>query len=213
MRLKELKDGYRPREKLQNRGSDNLTDFELLSIIIRTGYGPDNVLDLSTKLLKDGLKELGRMSLEELKQVRGIGEAKACQIQAVFELCERISFESEKKKVTSPEDVYDICEWMKTLDKEHFLVLLLDTKNNVFSEDVVSVGTLNASIVHPREVFRKAIRNNCNAIILVHNHPSGDTTPSQEDYDVTRKLQRAGEHLDIEILDHVIIGEGYTSIL
>lgn len=213
MKLKEVHKNYQPREKLKLKGARHLTNVELLAIILRTGGSKGDVITLSRNLLKKGLADLSKQGLSHLLSYPGIGLAKACQIKSLFELSKRIKTRRGTKKIGCAKDVYDFCKYMRDLEKERFVVLLLDSKNKVLSEDVVSVGTLNSSIVHPREVFKKAIRENCNSVILVHNHPSGDSKPSPEDLQVTEKLVEAGNLLGIKVLDHVIIGEDYNSII
>lgn len=213
MKLKEVHKNYQPREKLKLKGAKFLSNVELLAIILRTGGTKGDVITLSRNLLAKGLTDLSKQGLTRLLTYSGIGLAKACQIKSVFELSKRIKTRRGTQKISCAKDVFNFCKYMKDLEKEQFVVLLLDTKNKVLSEDVVSVGTLNSSIVHPREVFKKAIRENCNSIVLVHNHPSGDSKPSPEDLRVTEKLVEAGDLLGIKILDHVIIGEDYNSII
>ncbi len=211
--IKDLPLNERPREKLQKYGVGSLSNAELIAVIIRTGYGEDTALDLANRLLsmdKSGISFLSHAEIEELTSIRGIGLCKAAQIQAAIELGKRISTHSgeEKVKVDSPLVVVDLLmEEMRYLKKEHFKTIILDTKNHIICIENVSVGNLNASIVHPREVFNLAIRKSANAIILVHNHPSGDPTPSTEDINITHRLIEAGNIIGIKVLDHIIIGD------
>lgn len=211
--IKELPISERPREKLYNNGAETLSNAELLAIIIRTGHGEDTALDVANRILSQddtGIAYLSDISFEELINIKGIGICKAAQILAVMEIGKRINRRGsqDKVKVTSPDILVNILmDEMRFLFKEHFKIALLDTKNQILGIENISVGTLNASIVHPRDVFKVAIKRNCNSIILIHNHPSGDVEPSNEDINITRRLMDAGNLLGISILDHIIIGD------
>lgn len=211
--IKELPISERPREKLYDNGAASLSNTELLAIVIGTGYMEDTALDLANRILsldESGIAYLSDISLEELTQVRGIGNSKAAQILAVIEIGKRINRRGshDKIKITSPDVLANLMmDEMRFLFKEHFKIALLDTKNQILGIENISVGTLNASIVHPRDVFKVAIKRNCNSIILIHNHPSGDVEPSNEDVNITRRLIDAGNLLGITILDHIIIGD------
>lgn len=212
--IKELPIDERPREKLVQYGVDSLSNSELLAILLRSGTKEMSALEVSNKILSldsDGICYLAESNIEELSQIKGIGTAKACQVLAAIELGKRIATRPKQKKinVSSPKEVaYLFIEKMRYFKKEFFKVLLLNTKNEIIMIDDVSVGNLNSAIVHPREVFSNAIRRSASSIILVHNHPSGNPKPSSEDIDVTHRLINAGEILGIEILDHLIIGDG-----
>lgn len=211
--IKDMPLNERPREKLYKYGVKSLSNAELIAIIIRTGNRQDTALELANRLLSldsRGLSFLSDVSFEELTSVKGIGECKASQILAVVELGKRISTQSidEKVKVTSPIDIINLLmEEMRYLKKEHFKVAILDTKNQIITIENISVGNLNSSIVHPREVFNAAIRRSANSIILIHNHPSGDPTPSREDINITNRIIDAGNIIGIKVLDHIIIGD------
>lgn len=211
--IKELPESERPREKLIEHGVKSLSSNELLSIIISTGSREYSALGLSSRLLfkmPEGVLSLKEASMEEIMQVKGIGEAKAAQILAAVELGSRVVLEStkEKKKIRSPLDVVDyFMADMRKLKKEHFKITMLDTKNHIIGVEEVSVGNLNSSIVHPREVFKAAIKRSSSSIILVHNHPSGDPSPSKEDINITKRLVDCGDILGIRVLDHIIIGD------
>ncbi|NPV43202.1 MAG: DNA repair protein RadC [Firmicutes bacterium] len=219
--IKDLPEGERPRERLLKYGAENLTDAELLAIIIRTGSRSETAVKLSQRLLLgekgvNGLRFLVEASIEELGKIKGIGLAKAAQIKAAIEIGKRLASlsQSERPVIKCPEDVRNLLmEEMRYLDKEYFKTILLNIKNQVIHVEDVSVGSLNSSIVHPREIFKIAIRRSSAALILVHNHPSGDPTPSGEDVEITRRLVESGKLLGIDVLDHVIIGDGrYTSL-
>lgn len=219
--IKDLPEGERPRERLLKYGAENLTDAELLAIIIRTGSRSETAVNLSQRLLLgekgvNGLRFLVEASIEELGKIKGIGMAKAAQIKAAIEIGKRLASlsQSERPVIKCPGDVRNLLmEEMRYLDKEYFKIILLNIKNQVIHVEDVSVGSLNSSIVHPREIFKIAIRRSSAALILVHNHPSGDPTPSGEDVEITRRLVESGKLLGIDVLDHVIIGDGrYTSL-
>ncbi|ACL22357.1 DNA replication and repair protein RadC [Desulfitobacterium sp. LBE] len=217
-RLKDLPEELLPRERLFQYGADALSNREILAILLRTGVKGENVLDFSERLLTEtgGLSGLARLTVHELTRYRGMGTAKAAELKAALELGRR-SVSSDplvRPVINSPQDIaHLVMEEMRYLDREHFRVVSLSTKNHVLGISSISVGSLNSSLVHPRECFKEAIRRNSNAIILLHNHPSGDPTPSSEDIDVTRRLSDGGQILGIEVLDHVIIGDNrYISL-
>lgn len=210
--IKELPEDIRPRERLLKEGAEALSDIELLAILLRTGFREATALDLASLLMArfKNLHQLVDATVEELSEVKGVGLAKASQVKAALELARRLSQFSgpPRPAVKSPDDAAGlVMEEMRRLDREHFRALLLNTKNQVIGVDKVSVGTLNSSAVHPRELFRNAIRKSAASVILVHNHPSGDPTPSREDLDITRRLVEAGKIIGIEVLDHIIIGD------
>lgn len=210
MRIKDISTENRPRERLEKNGVASLSDAELLAIIIKTGNKQENVIDMSNRLIsRYGINKLSQCSLKELQEIKGIGSAKASQILALFEFNKRHNFaKTNGKAIKSANDVFNyISPKISELDKEHFIVLHLNSRNKVLKDEIISIGTLNSSLIHPREVFKSAIKESANSIILVHNHPSGDPTPSEEDKIITKKLTKAGKMLDIEILDHVIIGK------
>ena len=210
--IKELPPEERPRERLEKCGPGALSDSELLAIILRIGSKNISVTELARKLLRDysGLKGIAAASLEELCELGGIGKAKAVQVQAAFEIGKRFSKARDKKddRIRCSEDVKNLL-WhdMRTHDKEHFVILILDTKNRVLKDKTITIGTLDSSIIHPRGVFKSAIKSNAASVIIVHNHPSGDPTPSSDDVATTKRLREAGEIVGISVLDHVIIGE------
>ena len=210
MRIKDISKENRPRERFLKNGATALSDAELLAVILQNGSKKENVVDMSNRLIsKQGINKLSDLSLKELQEIDGIGPAKAMQIKALFEFNKRYNLSKENgKSIKSAKDVFQYAS-QKILDdkKEQFMILLLDTKNRVIKDEIISIGTLNASIIHPREIFKSAIKESANSIILVHNHPSGEPEPSQEDTEITEKLFDAGELLNIKVLDHVIIGK------
>ncbi len=198
-----------PREKLERLGPEGLRDEELLAILLRTGYEGRNVLEISRGIVKRyPVNKLVDMDLKELTTIKGIGRAKAAGLVAGFELAKRglnqgIGIEPT---ITSPADVLGLLTDIKDLRKEYFVALFLNARNQVICRENVSVGSLNASLVHPREVFVPAVGSSAASVILAHNHPSGDVTPSREDIELTRRMVQAGEIMGIEVLDHLIVG-------
>lgn len=219
--MKELPDSERPYEKAAQYGTQVLSDSELLAIILRTGSRSEKAIDLAQRLLllSDQEKKLvGLMdrTMEELRSVNGIGFVKSIQIKAIFELAKRISKSEalQKVKITSPGSVANIyMEEMRYLKQEQIRIVYLDTKNQILGDDVLTVGSVNASILDPRDVFISALKRNAVNIIMIHNHPSGDPTPSREDYMITRRIKEGGDLLGVKVLDHLIIGDGrYISL-
>lgn len=212
IRILDMQKEERPRERLIKNGASALSDSELLAIILRTGSKQENVINLSQRILGEyNIKQLSQINITQLMKVHGIKESKAAQISACFEIARRLeSFNSvEKPKISSPEDVYRrLFPRMREQKKEMFIELCLDTKNQILKEEVISVGSLNANVVHPREVFKLALTESAAHIIVAHNHPSGDPTPSREDIEITKKLVETGNIMGITVLDHVIIGDG-----
>ncbi|AGB41895.1 DNA repair protein radc [Halobacteroides halobius DSM 5150] len=215
--IKDMPTDERPREKMVQYGSANLSTTELLALILRTGSHKKTALSLANELLSvcSGLEGLIEYSIAELQEISGIGIAKATQLQAVVELSQRIAVASSKlTKISSPAEVAEILiPNLRYKMQECFMTVLLDTKNKVLAIEEISKGSLNSSIVHPREVFRPAIKRSSAAIILAHNHPSGDLTASQEDIKISKRLAQAGEIIGIEVLDHLIIGSNNYSSL
>ncbi|MFC0611185.1 DNA repair protein RadC [Scopulibacillus daqui] len=202
----------RPRERLIKEGVHVLSNQELLAIILRTGTKDESVLQLSHRLLHqfEGLSLLKEASIEELENVKGIGKTKAVQLIAAMELGRRVSQlkNEERYVIRSPEDgAKYVMDEMRFLSQEHFVCLYLNTKNQVLYRKTIFIGSLNASIVHPREVFKEALRRSAASIICFHNHPSGDPTPSREDIEITKRLVECGMLLGIDVLDHIIIGD------
>ncbi len=211
--IRDLPQGERPRERLKQHGAKHLNNTELIAILLRTGMTGENVISLSSRVLTalGGLAGLGRSSFAELCSQRGLSEAKACQLLAAIELGRRfVSLAPEERVViNSPQDVANILmAEMASLDQEHLKVLMLNTKNEVLGIREIYVGNVNSSVVRPAEVFRPAVRDNATSVIVVHNHPSGDPTPSAEDISITRNLIEAGKMMAVEVLDHLVIGSG-----
>ncbi|MBI2304941.1 MAG: DNA repair protein RadC [Chloroflexi bacterium] len=216
--IKALPLSERPRERLRDQGADSLSNSELLAILLRTGTATENALEIASRLLAyfGGLPGLMKTSFDELRSQHGMGEAKVAQIKAALELGKRlVSFQGEERVVVkSPADVARLLlSEMSYLEQEEMRVVLLNTKNHVMRVSSVYRGSVNKSIIRVGELFREAVRLNSPAIIVVHNHPSGDPTPSDDDIQVTGELVRAGKVLDIEVLDHLIVGEqNYVSL-
>ena len=209
--IRDMPQGERPRERLRDQGPSHLSNAELIAILLRTGVAGENVLNLSLRLLSNfqGLPGLARASYGELSSLKGISEAKACQLLATFELGRRmVSLHPEDRAVIrGPEDVANLlAAEMSLLDQEHLRVVLLDSKNHVTGVTEIYVGNVNSSVVRAAEVFRPAIRDNSVGIVVVHNHPSGDPSPSPEDIAMTEDLKSASDLLGIELMDHVILG-------
>ncbi|WP_433751279.1 RadC family protein [Falsibacillus pallidus] len=197
---------------MANNGASSLSNQELLAIILRTGTKNESVIHLANRVLThfDGFRLLKDASLEEMTAIKGVGEAKAIQIMAAVEIGRRISnlTYDDRYVIRSPEDGANyVMNDMRFLSQEHFVCLYLNTKNQVLHRQTVFVGSLNASIVHPREVFKEAFRRSAASIICAHNHPSGDPSPSREDIEVTKRLAECGKIIGIDILDHLIIGD------
>lgn len=212
-RISDLHESDRPRERLVSLGAPALTNAELIAILLRVGVPGENAVEVGQRLLNKfgGLSGLHRAPLNELTGQHGIGEAKAAQIKAAIELGRRLTLESpeERASINSPADAAALVQYeMSALEQEHLRVLLLDRRNRVLEIVEVYKGSVNSSQVRVGELFKDAVRANASAIIVVHNHPSGDPTPSPDDVAVTRAIVQAGKLLDVEILDHLVIGQG-----
>lgn len=206
MKIKDLPRVDRPREKLLKYGSEKLSTTELLAILLRTGIQGKNVVELSNQILKlFGTDMLQTITIADLKKIKGLGSVKAAEIIAAIALGRRLIVEKSPLKALNPESVFEALRDIRPLKKEHFIAFYLDTKNVEIARETISIGTLNASLVHPREVFEPAIRFSAASVIISHNHPSGDVSPSHEDMQITKKLVDAGHLLDIHILDHIIV--------
>ena len=209
--IRDMADGDRPRERLRNLGAQALSNSELVAILLRTGSKGESVLNMSNRLLASlgGLRGLGRIQYDELCEVHGVSDAKACQVLAALEFGRRLQAVSpeDRPTIANADDVVNVVgSDMGMLDREELRVLLLSTKNHVLGSETVYKGNVSSSLVRVAEVLSPAIRRNCPSLIMVHNHPSGDPTPSPEDVLVTRKVARAAEMMDLALLDHVVIG-------
>ena len=216
--IHDLPRAERPRERLQKFGPEALSAQELLALVIGRGIPKKSVMNIAQELLAKfgNIKAISQATIEELSQIRGIGLAKAAQIKACFELGRREELEPELKDfdIKNPESVVKaIRASIKDKAKEHFKLILLNPRNKITGISTISVGTLNASLVHPREVFKDAIVHSAASVVLAHNHPSGDPEPSEDDLKITKKLVESGEILGIEVIDHIIIGKNNFSSL
>jgi len=217
--VRDLPPSERPRERLIKLGSEALSAQEILALILGRGIKGESVMATSQKLLSrfGNLKGIANASVEELMQISGIGPAKAAQIKAALELSKRLEADVGEKPqpvLKSPEDVAAVVKSkLKGKKKEHFWVICLDTRNRLINCKPVSVGSLDTSIVHPREVFKEAVSSSAASVIFVHNHPSGDPEPSKEDVELTKRLAKAGEIIGIDVLDHIIVcDKSYLSL-
>lgn len=209
--IRDMPEDERPRERLAKYGADALTNPELIAILLRTGMKGESVVNMSYRLISEfeGLEKMGRASFSDLCSLNGISEAKACQLLAAFELGRRLVSLSPEERTTinSPRDVYNLLGAdMRYREQEHLRVLLVSTTSEVVDNIEIYKGTVNSAAVRVAEVLRPAIRENCPSIIVVHNHPSGDPTPSGPDIMITRQIKQAAELMDIELLDHIVIG-------
>ena len=210
-RIKDMPDRERPRERLAALGPDALTDAELIAILLRTGMKGQSAIEIGRELVQNfgSLSGLARASLEELQVIKGIGRDKAIALQSAFTLARRMAAEIQETAplMDAPDAIADLLrEECRPYGEEHFFAILLDTRRRLIRKVHLTNGTLDAAIVHPRDVFRHAVVANASAMVLAHNHPSGDPTPSKADITVTRDLVRAGQLLKIEVLDHIILG-------
>lgn len=211
--LRDLPHEERPRERMMHYGASALSHAELLAILLRTGSRQESAVHLAQKVINEvgSIRNLVDISIDELTRIKGIGHAKAIQLKAGIELGQRLARAriGEPVIIRSPRDAADLLsEQLRYLQKEHFVCLFLNTKNHIIAQETLSIGSLNASIVHPREVFRAAMKCSSASIICAHNHPSGDPTPSPEDISITARLVEAGQIVGIDVLDHLVIGDG-----
>lgn len=218
--VKELPLDDRPREKLLMRGSQSLSDAELVAILLRTGKKGKSVIEIARELINSegNLAMLATKTVDSLQKISGIGKDKAATLAAAFELSRRILSQPKwfvNKKITSPQDIAEIfIPILRDDNKEKFIVVCLNSANKIIKHETISIGNLNSSVVHPREVFKVAIDNSSASIILIHNHPSGNPEPSSEDIRITKKIVETGKIMEIPVFDHLIIaGETYTSFV
>jgi DNA repair protein RadC len=210
--VRDLPRQERPRERLQKFGPEALSAQELLALVIGRGIPKKSVMNIAQELITKfgNIKAIGQATIEELSQIKGIGLAKAAQLKACFELGKREELEPELKNfdVKDPESVVKaIRASIKDKAKEHFKLILLNPRNKIIGISTISIGTLNASLVHPREVFKDAIMHTAASVVLAHNHPSGDPEPSEDDITITKRLIEAGKILGVEVIDHIIVGK------
>jgi DNA repair protein RadC len=204
--IKELPKVERPREKLMQYGPEKLSNSELLAILLRSGKKGENVLELANKILKRFSKDnLPNLTFNDLKDYSGLGPAKACEIVACFELGKRLLKDKKAEIYLTPKEIWEELKDLRDHKKEHFVIFYLDSRNQEIKREIISVGSLNANLVHPREVFEPAVRNLAAQIILAHNHPSNDPEPSEDDLEITKRLVESGKILGIEVIDHIII--------
>ena len=212
MMIRDVHIADRPRERLIRQGAESLSNQELVAILLRTGTKEESVLVLANRVLSsfDKIQDLKHATIEEYTTVKGVGKAKAVQLLAAAEIGKRMYRKHSEGRYTirSPEDAaaYLMTD-MSSLTQEHFVVLFLNVKNEIIHKETIFIGSLNSSIVHPREIYREAVKRSAASIICAHNHPSGNPSPSPEDIDVTKRLLEAGSLMGIELLDHVIIGD------
>ncbi|MCD6381780.1 MAG: DNA repair protein RadC [Candidatus Aenigmarchaeota archaeon] len=209
LQFKELPATEKPRERMIRFGAEILSDSELLSLIIRSGYKNVNVSQVSRTILQRyNLKQLFNMPFIQLKKLKGIGVSKACEINAITEITRRIrNVKTENVVVNSAQEAVGQCDELKTKEKEHLVGLYLNTRNKLLGKIVLSIGNLDSSIVDPKEVYKHALRLNAYGVILLHNHPSGDPTPSDEDIHITKIIEKAGAILNVKLIDHIVVGE------
>ena len=210
LKIRELPKGERPRERLAERGAGALSEAELIAILLSTGRPGANAIEVARHLVKKygSLGRLSRCSVRELREIKGVGPAKAAQLAAAFGLGHRLAKENfADRRIEAPQEVYELLGFeMRSLHKESLRIVLLDTRYHLVRIEEISLGSLNESIAHPRDIFRPALIHSAYAVIVVHNHPSGDPSPSQADHALTRRLREAADLLQIRLLDHVIIG-------
>jgi len=212
--IDDLANGERPRERLLGAGPGALTDADLVAVLFGTGGPGEGILELSTRVTNAiPLRRLHRVPVEDLLHVKGMGHARAAQLLAAAELGRRLWPDGDAAAlVRGPETVFDLTRDIRAANREHFVGFYLNSRNQVLRREIISIGSLNASIVHPREVYQPAIAVSAASLILAHNHPSGDPTPSEEDLAITRRLVEAGRILGIDVLDHVVVAkDAYTS--
>lgn len=210
--IKEIPNKERPRERFVSVGPELMLDYELIAIILRTGSKDESVLELSKKVLYNTktLKELSNKTIDELTCIKGIGPSKAIQLLTVFELGSRMYEESFKKriKVSNPESVYlYLKNKLELKTQENLIGLFINTKGELIKKETIFVGSLNMSVIHPREIFKEAVKVSAASVVIAHNHPSGDPSPSSQDIEITKRLHQSGQMMDIEVLDHIIIGQ------
>ncbi|XMB87387.1 DNA repair protein RadC [Mycoplasmatota bacterium WC44] len=209
MLIREIVETDRPRERARKYGINTLSNSELLAVLLRTGTKDLSAIEVSNNILNsiDQINDLSDITTEELVNIKGIGIAKSLSVLAAIELGKRINYKIKRVKVVTPKSIFNLLRYeMCSLKQEHFICLFLDSKNNIITKKTLFIGSLNISIVHPREIFKWAVKLSSASIIIVHNHPSGDPTPSSQDIDITKKIIDSGNIIGITVLDHIIIG-------
>lgn len=215
LQIRDLPEEEKPREKLRRHGPAALKNYELIAVILGRGSRKEGILELSRRIISQYGNQavFSKGDVEKIEKVLGLSPVQACQLVASFELGKRLFGKQTEVFLKSPQEVFEYAKGLTRLKKEYLRGLYVDTRNKLIRDEVIAIGTLNASFAHPREVFHPAIESHAAAIILVHNHPSGDPSPSKDDIELTRQIYKASRILDIEILDHVIIGnEEYFSL-
>jgi DNA repair protein RadC len=215
LRIRDLPEEEKPREKLRKYGPASLKNYELMAVILGRGTRREGILELSKRIMSQyGDRAIfSRGDVDALQKVLSLSPVQACQVVAAFELGKRLFARATEVFLRSPEEVFEYAKDMGRLKKEHLRGLYLDTRNKLIRDEVIAIGTLNASLAHPREIFHPAIESHAAALILVHNHPSGDPLASQDDVQLTKRVHEASKILEIDVLDHVIIGsQGYCSL-
>lgn len=213
-KIKDLPKFKRPREKLFEKGPDALKDHELLAILLRTGYQGKSALEVAKRILKTiKFEKLSQLSLGELSKIKGVGKSRAAIIIAGIELSKRMFKVESNVIIKTPEDVVKVVSYLRNKKREYLVALYLNARNQLIKSKTISIGTLNESLVHPREVFAPAIKNHAASVILVHNHPSNSLKPSNQDIKITKNISQAGNILGIEVVDHIILAKiGKTSL-
>lgn len=205
-KIKDLPEHKRPREKLFEKGTDALKDYELLAILLRTGYQGKSALEVAKRILKSlPLKKLVKLSINDLSKLKGVGKSRAAAIASAFAIGKRTYMEDNSIIINSPEDAVKVVSFLKDKKREYLVAIYLTARKKLITTKIISIGTLTANLIHPRELFKPALEHNAASVVIAHNHPSGDTTPSDEDILVTENLVRSGNTLDIKVNDHLII--------
>jgi DNA repair protein RadC len=204
----------RPREKLVAKGQYGISDIELLAILLRSGYKNHSAKDIAIAILrKYALSELINLTIPELTKIKGVGNSQAVTLSAMFTLAQRLAVQQPPEIIARPADIFQLTTHIHHKKQEHLVALYLDARHVLIKQQTITVGTINSSLIHPREVFAPALEHRASGVVLVHNHPSGDTQPSEEDIIATQKMVEAGEILDVPLIDHVIVGPQVWSSL
>ncbi len=205
-KIKDLPSFRRPREKLESLGTHALKNHELLAVLLRTGYQGKSALEVARRILKRySLEQLAQLDFKALSQIKGVGKSRAATIIAAFSLASRANPNQKAIKINSPEDAVKVLSFIRNKKREYFVALYLDAENKLITHEIISIGSLDSSLVHPREVFYPAIKHKAVSIIVAHNHPSGNSEPSEDDIVLTKRLVKAGKIMGIEVIDHIIV--------